>query len=531
MKKTLIMTCIAALAISSCMKDEVKEVNHGRAIDFRVATQTKGQVIEGTYTLANFYATALDGTDTPYFNDVVFSLVGDYFSSSPEYYWPNGKDLDFYAYAPAVNSLGENAEVTITATEKKITGIKPHSDILQQVDFVSAKVEDRNAENSSSGIPITFYHNLTGVAITADNEIDDYEYIINGVKINNAISSGDFDLENDVWTKGADKVDYEFTCLEPISLVKKDESGYNNSSVYLFGKYIDRANNEGEHFALIIPQAFNTVEGETITPVVTLSLNLQINHINADGSKTRVFPESGADYDWVETEFPNYTKNSETCNEWFAGERYVYNISFNDPSQQLGEPVKMTTSFKPWVDGNSNTFANKEMIGKWTATDFYEIVTESYTEGGKTWINEENGYYDIDILEVTGKDGNPYEVIQYKQNHLDSSDKIAADSDRLGGFNYVEIEDGTKMYILVNGIKGETPYVLENDYLLIAAFEDHTGEYYVTPHIDEIVPVGDDGTEGSGIISALQNNEGSYEAGNYYRRVQMITYKIESINK
>ena len=41
MKKTIILVGIAAVAFASCAKDAVKEVNNGRAIDFRVATQTR----------------------------------------------------------------------------------------------------------------------------------------------------------------------------------------------------------------------------------------------------------------------------------------------------------------------------------------------------------------------------------------------------------------------------------------------------------------------------------------------------------
>ena len=47
------------MALASCAKDSVKEVNNGHAIDFRVATQTRATETT-TANLSTFYVTAID---------------------------------------------------------------------------------------------------------------------------------------------------------------------------------------------------------------------------------------------------------------------------------------------------------------------------------------------------------------------------------------------------------------------------------------------------------------------------------------
>lgn len=528
MKNALIMTCIAVLAISSCVKDEVKEVNRGHAIDFRAATQTKGEMVNGTWSLANFYATALNEDATPYFRDVPFTYVGDYFSSSPEYYWPgDDRTLDFYAYSPSLEKLGGNAQLTLNQDTKKISGITPHSDILKQVDFLSAVALDKTEENSANGIDIEFFHNMPALLITVDNELDSYEYIVKGVKINNAISSGDIDLDNREWTLESGRVDYELSYDSPKVLAKFDDEGNNVSKEYLFGTYEERDGYEQNHYAFILPQQFHDLDSDT--PEVTMSLNLQINFINTDGSKTKVFPTSG-DYEWVTASFPTYYYDGELCGSWKVGTRYEYNVKFNSPATQLGEPIKMTMSFKPWVDGNSNTFANADMIGIWNATAYYELIVRSYSdnEDPEAKLEPQETYIGVETVVVgEGDDAVTYKIVKSKKEESTDSQYI---SGQVGDFHYVEITDGTKLYIKVNGVTGETPYIVENNYLLIDAFKNSYGEYEVRPHIDDIIPVGADGSEGLSHISVLQSESGSYETNNYYSRTQMITYTINAFN-
>ena len=479
MKRALIMTCIAILAITSCSKDVVKEVNRGHAIDFLAATQTKGETIYGTWTLGSFYATAFEG-ENRYFSDVVFSQVGDYFSSNTVYYWP--------------------AEET-------------------SLDFVTALATGQTEAETENGIPLTFYHNMTGISFTAREGLGDYEYKVAGVRIDNAVPSGDYDLTSGEWTLGTgDRKSYEKTFENyPITL--------GNDSQYLYGTYTEKGGDIKEHYAFIIPQPFDDGLGTGTTELPNFSVYLQVNFIQGEGenqTKTKVFPTDG-NYGWVKGYFPGISTSNNGSNgettlvyEWEKGVKYNYEISFTDPSTVLGDAVKMTTvSVNGWIDAGSNTFANQAMIGVWDAIEYYEKVITSKTtydeqEQKQVPVKDEDGNYVLETVIV------------------DETTESSVIANEVGGFNYVVIDDGTALRIKgANDQLFSTPYVLENNYLLIDNFK-YNGQYQVRPHIDQITPVVGE-NNGSALISVLQEDSGTKEKGNYRLRTQYITYKISPI--
>ena len=67
MKQTLLLTSITILMVmSSCMRDEVVDVNNGHAIGFRTAVETRGMEARNT-SLDAIYVTALEDGRDPYF--------------------------------------------------------------------------------------------------------------------------------------------------------------------------------------------------------------------------------------------------------------------------------------------------------------------------------------------------------------------------------------------------------------------------------------------------------------------------------
>lgn len=521
MKRALIMTCIAILAITSCSKDVVKEVNRGHAIDFLAATQTKGETIYGTWTLGSFYATAFEG-ENRYFSDVVFSQVGDYFSSNTVYYWPAEEtSLDFVTYNPSLSDLGEDAVLERNETSYKIKNITPKDDVHKQFDFVTALATGQTEAATENGIPLIFHHNMTGISFRAKEILDNYEYIVAGVRIDNAVSSGDYDLTSGEWTLGTGRKSYEKILDIPITL--------GNNSQSLYGTYTDKNGYDQEHYAFIVPQSFDDRLGTGTTELPTFSVYLQVNFIQGEGenqTKTKVFP-TGGDYGWVQGYFPGISGETTLVYEWEKGKKYNYEISFTDPSTVLGDAVKMTVKFKEWVDASSNTFANQKMIGVWDAVSYYEEVITSKTtydqEGQKVPVVDEDGNYVLETGEI--KDGN----YVLKTEIIDETTESSEIASEVGGFNYVVIDDGTALRIKgANNELFSTPYVLESNYLLIDNFK-YNGQYVVRPHIDEITPVGENNTNGSGVISVLQEESGTKEEGNYRRRTQYITYEISPI--
>lgn len=529
MKRALIMTCIAILAITSCSKDVVKEVNRGHAIDFRAATQTKGKTIYGTWTLGSFYATAFEG-ESRYFSDVVFSQVGEYFSSNTVYYWPAEEtSLDFVTYSPSLSDLGGEDAAVLERSETqsyKITNITPKDDVYEQFDFVTALATGQTEAGTENGIPLNFYHNMTGISFTARENLGDYEYKVAGVRIDNAVPSGDYDLTSGKWTLGTGRKSYEKIFVDPITQTINPIT-LGNDSQSLYGTYTDKNGHNQEHYAFIIPQPFDDGTEAGTTALPTFSVYLQVNFIQGEGenqTKTKVFP-TGGDYGWVKGYFPGISGETTLVYEWEKGVKYNYEISFTDPSTVLGDAVKMTVEFKEWVDAGSNTIANKNMIGVWNAVSYYqEVITSKTTYDEEKQkdvpVKDEDGNYVLETGEI--KDGN----YVLKTEIIDETTESSEIASEVGGFNYVVIDDGTALRIKgANDQLFSTPYVLENDYLLIENFEKD-GEYEVRPHIDEITPVGENNTNGSGVISVLQVESGTKEEGNYRRRTQYITYEI-----
>ena len=171
MKQNIILMLIAAMVITSCTEDSIKEVNIGRAIDFRVAADTRATEITSS-NLTTFYVTAIEENGVNYFTNMAFTKVDEYFSSSPAYYWPgDGSSLDFYAYAPSASTLG--ATVTIDSDTKKLCNFSPASQINKQEDFITATATG-SSKDADDGLALVFNHQLAQVEVNAKNANENY---------------------------------------------------------------------------------------------------------------------------------------------------------------------------------------------------------------------------------------------------------------------------------------------------------------------------------------------------------------------
>ena len=323
------------MALASCAKDSVKEVNNGHAIDFRVATQTRATETT-TANLSTFYVTAIDAKGSNYFTNAAFTKIEEYFSSSPAYYWPgDGSNLEFYAYAPAAETLG--ATVAINNTAKVLTGFSPAAEFADQKDFVTATATG-NKTNETTGVALTFDHQLTQIEVKARNANEAYVYKIKGVRIAQPVSKADFDFATKQWTPSTEKGIYQVQYSNEITL-------------NTYGQCIMET--EGDN-AMLIPQqlvAWDAENDKTNTAKgAYLSVYAQVE--TAEGA--RVYPNvDGMDYAWLAV--PIDTK-------WEAGYKYVYTLDFtngagySDPldgpntgEQVLGGPIKFTMAVSTWT--------------------------------------------------------------------------------------------------------------------------------------------------------------------------------------
>ena len=360
MKKIVILMGIAAMAFASCAKDTVKETNNGRAIDFRVAAQTRASETT-TANLTTFYVTAIDEQGSNYFTNAAFTKIEEYFSSSPVYYWPGSGSLNFFAYAPSATTLG--ATVTINNTTKTLAGFSPAAEITDQKDFVTASASGSKADETS-GVALTFDHQLSQIEVKARNANEGYVYQIKGVRFAQPVAKADFDFATSEWTlstDAADKAVYDVT--------------YNNVvTLNTFAQNIMKS--EGDN-AMLIPQQLVAWDAENDQTNANKGAYLSVyaKVTTADGAK--VYPKAdGMEYAWLAV--PVDTK-------WEAGYKYVYTLDFTsgagypdplggDPtgSTALGGPIKFTMDVNPWTEKATQEATKNMLIGSWEAVRIEE---------------------------------------------------------------------------------------------------------------------------------------------------------------
>ncbi len=303
MKKILYMTAIAALAIVSCTKDNTKEVNRGRAIDFRVATTRATETT--TDNLDKIWVTAISESLTNHFTEVEFTKDGSYFVTPNAYYWPaDGSELTFYAYAPSKETI--NCEsLTLDGTTQTLAGFAPASEIKSQID-VTAAVATGSKADSENGVELLFDHILTQVEIRAYSNNTGYKHKVKGVRIGKVGSKGDYDFKRRDWTLSGDKANYEITYDTPIDLTSemKNIMGDSGNAMLIPQKHTpwDVTNDAG-----------NGDNGSYIAVLVNIE--------TAEGAV--VYPETKGEYAWVA--FP-------LNKEWVRGFKYVINMDFTNGS-------------------------------------------------------------------------------------------------------------------------------------------------------------------------------------------------------
>ena len=428
---------VAVMALASCAKDSVKEVNNGHAIDFRVATQTRATETT-TANLSTFYVTAIDAKGSNYFTNAAFTKIEEYFRSSPAYYWPgDGSDLDFYAYAPAAETLG--ATVTIDNTSKTLAGFSPAAQFADQKDFVTATASG-NKTNETSGVALTFDHQLTQIEVKARNANDAYVYKIKGVRIAQPVSKADFDFTTKQWTPSTEKAIYQVQYSNEITL-------------NTYGQCIMKT--EGDN-AMLIPQQLVAWDAENDKTNTAKGAYLSVYAQVETTEGARVYPNvDGMDYAWLAV--PIDTK-------WEAGYKYVYTLDFtngagySDPldgpetgGSVLGGAIKFTMEVNPWGDKSTMTATNSMLVGHWVAQR----------------------------VEVVRSD-DPHTVIAY------NTPEEAANY-LMEFYDFLVPDDQTLITTIRGEVKSSAFYITDN-YVYMDGYKNDNGDYMIIPYIEYLAP-------------------------------------------
>lgn len=395
MKRFALLIGIAALAFTSCEKDQIKDVNRGHAIDFRVAAQSRAMEIT-TENLTTFYVTALDQRGSNYFTDVAFTKIEEYFSSSPSYFWPgDGSSLDFYAYAPSTVSLG--ADVTIDSDTQTLSEFSPAAEISEQKDFVSATATGSKADQND-GVALTFNHQLAQIEVKARNANEGYIYKVRGVRIAQPISKADFDFTTSQWS------------LDPSSKAVYQVQYDNDIILETYGQCIMRE--EGDN-AMLIPQQLVPWDSKGDKANESKGAYLSVYAQVSTKSGSRIYPKSAEmDYAWMAV--PIDTK-------WEAGYKYVYTLDFtngaghSDPidgpaDEILGDPISFLVQVTPWNDKQMHD----PIVGIWHINKVHfkkfdidgTTVLEEWTMDSKEEIEDENNglpyvYHEFEFINST----------------------------------------------------------------------------------------------------------------------------------
>lgn len=352
-KHFLFLTAAAALAMASCSKDESTDIDRGRAIDFRAAMGTRATEMT-TEKLSSFFVTALDAKNQNYFANAEFTKSGQFFTSTPAYYWPSdGSSLSFFAYSPSAVDLG--ATVTINSETKTLANFEPKTTIAEQKDFITATTTG-SKKNEISGLALTFKHQLSQIEIKAKNTNVGYVYKVTGVRIGQPVSKAEFDFSNNTWMPTQNKSNYQVE--------------YDSSPKTLQSEPASMMESEDNN-AMLIPQQLVAWKPDNGGSDKTnqqkgayLALKVQIKTKGG----ARVYPAtSKGEYDWVAVPINTH---------WQPGHKYTYTLDFSsgagrvDPEKQQpqspddpfnpGEPVlglaiKFTVTVSVWQPASDDS--------------------------------------------------------------------------------------------------------------------------------------------------------------------------------
>lgn len=338
---------MTAMLIASCSNDDVVSTNTGRAIDFRTSVGTRGAETT-TDNIKKFWVTAIDETGANYFSKQEYTKDGQFFTSTPLYYWPVGT-LNFFAYSPSETDLG--ATVTINKDTKTFADFSPATEIANQKDFVTATASGTRAANEANGVPLVFNHQLSQIEIKAKNTNEGYVYKVVGVRIGKPVSKGTFTMgTTSSWAlTTTEKANYSVEYATTPRTLTAD-------AATMMGTANDNA--------MLLPQQLVawTPETDKTNTKNGAYIALKIQITTKDGA--RVYPAVG-EYDWAAVAINT---------NWEAGKKYVYTLDFSkgagkvdpekptptpDPEKPdpfnpgddiLGKPIKFTVTVTPWTE-------------------------------------------------------------------------------------------------------------------------------------------------------------------------------------
>lgn len=348
MKKILFGAAMLA-ALSSCVNDEIVEVNQGEIIAFRASVDKalSRSMEPNVISLSNFNqfkVTAFTpGISTNYFQNLaVNKQVDGAWTTAASFYWPQ-TDLSFYAYAPTnLSSFPINGELTISDTSQKIVGYTPGKDCDTQPDLLVAYAKGNAADNQNTGVNLNFKHALSQIAVSAKCSNPYVKINVKSLRFVNVKTKADFTFPsqpttaestlegcwNNYGTTVTTGVDSHVKSL-PVETLLTDE----------FQSFFSNK------FFMLIPQQLTAWNRDTNLQGAYLSFLCEIHSVDESGKTGyMLYPKSD------ETSAGKYAYVAIPIDtKWEAGKKYIYNINFCsktgggagliDPNPETGEDI------------------------------------------------------------------------------------------------------------------------------------------------------------------------------------------------
>lgn len=209
MKKLLIFATVASMVTMSCSVDQTIKTPEqtGNAIDFRTLTEksTRAAVVDaGTMTsftvtgwwdqtAENAYGDLTKGAYLFNAQDITRgeSTAPTMWDYNPKRYWPAVGTVDFFAYSPASTIyMTKGLDDFSEATSKISYSVLNVTELYPQEDFLVAKMLDK----SSGRVTLNFHHALSRVKFQAMKNVEEIEYEIGGISLENLYSQASLDM-------------------------------------------------------------------------------------------------------------------------------------------------------------------------------------------------------------------------------------------------------------------------------------------------------------------------------------------------
>lgn len=327
-------------------------------------TFTRGTQITNADGMSSFGVTAFLGSQK-YMDHVEIKKSADSWKPQTDYFWLNGKSLDFYAWYPYNSAEGSNgipAGMTLNQEDFSSISYTVSTDVSKQEDLMFAVNKNATEPADGKATSLDFKHSLAAVKFVVGDLPNGVT--VKSIKLKNIAKKGNYSLASDEWTVdfGADNLG-DFSVLENGTASKDD----------IFPS--------GGGVAFLIPQSLDgTQENAGKKPSVEVMLTDGTN----DVLLTAALQVTGAD------------------NKWKAGKTYTYSISLSGIIQAEVTFFKGTNGIngQPYTSHNISangdpfnlTLKYPNTVEKITARIAYE-TEETSADGSTTYKYEEIKQY------------------------------------------------------------------------------------------------------------------------------------------